>query len=47
MWFELPVQQPKIESGFMHLPSSPGLGIDLREDVVERYRASRGTTVPV
>jgi L-alanine-DL-glutamate epimerase-like enolase superfamily enzyme len=47
MWFELPVQQPRIESGFMHLSSAPGLGIDLREDVVERYRAVRGVTVPV
>lgn len=45
MWFELPVRQPRIESGYMHVSDGPGLGIDLREDVVERYRAGR--TAPV
>jgi D-arabinonate dehydratase len=46
MWFELPVRQPRIASGFMHLPDGPGLGIDLRQEVVERYRADRTDTVP-
>jgi D-arabinonate dehydratase len=46
MWFELPVRQPRIAGGFMHLTDAPGLGIDLRHDVVERYRADRRETVP-
>jgi L-alanine-DL-glutamate epimerase-like enolase superfamily enzyme len=46
MWFELPVAQPRIASGYMHLSEAPGLGIDLRDDVVELYRVSRADTVP-
>lgn len=40
MWFELPVQQPRIRNGFMELPSAPGLGMALNEDVIAKYRAS-------
>jgi D-arabinonate dehydratase len=40
MWFELPVEQPRIRNGFMELPSGPGLGMELNEDVIARYRAS-------
>lgn len=46
MWFELPVRQPEIASGFMHLPESPGLGIDVRQDVVDRYRTDRAESIP-
>jgi D-arabinonate dehydratase len=46
MWFELPVKQPTIEAGFMYVPDAPGLGIDLRQEVVDRYRADRPETVP-
>jgi D-arabinonate dehydratase len=40
MWFELPVQQPRIRDGYMELPTGPGLGLALNEDVIARYRAS-------
>ena len=40
MWFELPCAQPAIKDGFMYVPQGPGLGIPLREDVIERYGAS-------
>lgn len=46
MWFELPVSQPRIQGGDMHLPEAPGLGIDLRQDVVERYRSDRTESIP-
>jgi L-alanine-DL-glutamate epimerase-like enolase superfamily enzyme len=39
MWFELPVTHPTIRDGFMELPSGPGLGLELNEDVITRYRA--------
>lgn len=39
MWFELPVEQPRIRDGFMELPSSPGLGIELNEEIIATYRA--------
>ena len=39
MWFELPVERPRIRDGYMELPSGPGLGMALNEDVIERYRA--------
>lgn len=39
MWFELPVAQPRIEQGYMHVPEAPGIGIPLSEAVIERYRA--------
>ncbi len=39
MWFELPVQQPRIRDGYMELPDKPGFGIDLNRDIIEQYRA--------
>jgi L-alanine-DL-glutamate epimerase-like enolase superfamily enzyme len=39
MWYDLPVLQPRIEAGMMHLPQSPGLGMDLDETVIARYRS--------
>lgn len=38
MWFELPVEQPKIRNGFMELPTAPGLGMALNEDIIAKYR---------
>ncbi|MCC7361671.1 MAG: mandelate racemase/muconate lactonizing enzyme family protein [Anaerolineales bacterium] len=40
MWFELPAQLPTIRNGYMELPSGPGLGMPLNEDIIARYRAS-------
>ena len=39
MWFELPVEHPRIRAGYMELPASPGLGMALNEDVIAEYRA--------
>lgn len=39
MWVDLPVERPKIQDGYMHLPQGPGLGIDLNPEVIEKYRA--------
>lgn len=39
MWFDLPVEHPQIRDGFMILPTAPGLGIELDEAVIARYRA--------
>ncbi len=38
LWHELPVERPVIRGGYMHLPSGSGLGMDLNEDVIARYR---------
>jgi len=38
MWFELPVEQPKIRNGYMELPTAPGLGMALNEDIIAKYR---------
>ncbi len=40
MWFDLPVQQPAIRAGFMHLPAGPGFGMPLRQDTIEKWRYS-------
>jgi D-arabinonate dehydratase len=37
MWFELPVHQPEIKDGYMHVPQGPGLGMELRNDVISKY----------
>jgi L-alanine-DL-glutamate epimerase-like enolase superfamily enzyme len=39
LWFELPCEQPRISQGLMYLPQTHGIGIPLRADVIERYRA--------
>ena len=38
MWVDLPVVAPKIRGGFMELPTGPGFGIDLNEEVIAKYR---------
>ena len=38
MWVDLPVNAPVIRDGFMELPSGPGFGIDLNEEIIARYR---------
>jgi L-alanine-DL-glutamate epimerase-like enolase superfamily enzyme len=38
MWFELPVELPKIRDGFMELPRGPGLGMPLNQAVIDKYR---------
>ena len=40
MWFDLPVEQPRIRDGFMELPARPGLGIELNEEIIAKYRVS-------
>jgi len=40
MWFDLPVQQPLIKDGFMHLPAGDGFGIPLRADTIAKYRVA-------
>lgn len=37
MWFELPLRQPRIKDGFMEVPQTPGLGIDLNPEVIRKY----------
>ena len=39
MWAELPAAPLRIRGGFMELPEAPGLGMELNEDVIARYRA--------
>jgi len=38
---ELVSPEPELKDGFMDLPEGPGLGIELNEDFLERYRADR------
>ena len=35
-----------VRDGFLELPETPGLGVDLDEDAVERYRVSEGYAPP-
>jgi len=37
LWFELFRERPEIVDGFMSLPTAPGLGLELREDTLEKY----------
>ncbi len=39
MWFDLPEQQPTIQNGQMHVPDSPGFGMPLNQEVIEKWRA--------
>lgn len=39
LWFELPVVHPEIRDGHMLVPQEPGLGMPLRESVIDQYRA--------
>jgi D-arabinonate dehydratase len=38
MWVDLPVVQPRIKDGCMEIPSGNGYGIDLNQEVIEKYR---------
>lgn len=38
LWHELQLKRPVIRGGSMYLPAGPGLGIDLDEEVIARYR---------
>jgi D-arabinonate dehydratase len=38
MWVDLPVEQPRIADGYMYLPDKPGFGIDLNQEIIEKYR---------
>ena len=37
LWFELFRERPTIVDGFMAVPDRPGLGLELREDTLEKY----------
>jgi L-alanine-DL-glutamate epimerase-like enolase superfamily enzyme len=39
MWVDLPVERPRISDGYMELPGGPGLGIDLNQEIIDKYRA--------
>jgi L-alanine-DL-glutamate epimerase-like enolase superfamily enzyme len=45
LWFELPTSHSKIEDGFMYVPTTPGLGMELRQSVINEHRSS--TSAPV
>ena len=42
LWFELFREQPKIVDGFMAVPDTPGLGLELRQDTLEKYGVKLG-----
>jgi L-alanine-DL-glutamate epimerase-like enolase superfamily enzyme len=42
LWFELFRERPKIVDGFMAVPEAPGLGLELREDTLEKYGVKLG-----
>jgi D-arabinonate dehydratase len=42
MWFDLPVAQPVIKDGYMHVPGDPGFGMALRQDTIEQWRWTGG-----
>ena len=44
LWRELPAEHPRIEDGWMQVPTGPGLGMPLNQDVIERYRANGVTS---
>ena len=37
LWFELFRERPEIVGGFMPVPDAPGLGLELRDDTLEKY----------
>ena len=41
-WFELFRERPRIVDGFMTVPVAPGLGLELREDTLEKYGVKLG-----
>ena len=42
LWFELFREQPKIVDGHMAVPDTPGLGLELRQDTLEKYGVKLG-----
>jgi D-arabinonate dehydratase len=42
MWFDLPVEQPKIADGYMFCPQRPGFGIDLNNEIIDKWRVPVG-----
>ena len=38
MWFDLPAVPYRIRDGYMELPTAPGIGMPLNEDVIAKYR---------
>lgn len=37
LWFELFLERPAIINGYMDLPEAPGLGLELRQETLEKY----------
>jgi L-alanine-DL-glutamate epimerase-like enolase superfamily enzyme len=42
LWFELFRERPRIVDGFMALPDAPGLGLELRDETLEKYGVKLG-----
>lgn len=42
LWFELFRERPEVVDGHMALPDKPGLGLELREDTLEKYGVKIG-----
>jgi len=42
LWFELFREQPKIVDGHMAVPDTPGLGLELRQETLEKYGVRLG-----
>ena len=42
LWFELFRERPAIVDGYMALPDAPGLGLELREETLEKYGVKLG-----
>ncbi len=42
LWFELFQERPEIVDGYMTLPDTPGLGLELRDDTIEKYGVKIG-----
>ena len=42
LWFELFRERPAIVDGFMTIPEAPGLGLELRDETLEKYGVKLG-----
>jgi L-alanine-DL-glutamate epimerase-like enolase superfamily enzyme len=42
LWFELFQECPEVVDGHMTLPEKPGLGLELREETIEKYGVKIG-----
>jgi len=42
LWFELFHERPEVVEGHMALPDKPGLGLELRDDTIEKYGVKIG-----